>query len=648
MPKRIANAMNRIDLEDTLSHFDIGVIDETTPFPKALYKNKELYIDTDERDVFIGRKEVSLSEFLLSEFGVTKVKDFLSKHNYDVAPLFSENSLDFTISGEEMTYQGYLSKEIIDKVYNDSINYKSCLLHADTNSGKTYGMVMHRPKGQKVIFLTPFKAQTEQCAKDYSSIAITGKSYGYNFAHISVDIKDNPDIIFCVYDKFCDLIKAMGYSGFNLKDYVLVIDEFHQFLWDCSDEFRGTAIDSILDNKHLFKSWVAITATPFGIKENHFSKVITTKNTSSKPKMRGSLQVVELNTESSYSNELIERLTQHIKENHIPQTQTLVMCESKKQAENLAAALHRKGFLTSYVTSENKGDSDVYSSIVNESKIPSKYDILIFTPLIKSAVNIKSWEDKPIGNIHINLISRHKSNKYDIISQFPARARDGFENLYIYNGGKEFFAKKYGHSFIPKLYDISEDIMEVYERKLKYCKLLNDNSELIDWEDKPDTYVSRNHSGEFKVRLHQVIRQKYSPILHDAVMYNDEAIHYIMEQHGYKNILRTVSLDKIKPKTSTAQDLIENLIENPVYTIRGLKKSLDTSKLPEEYRLEWKDVPLKYRVSHDAGGSYKRKGKILLEALDDGITDIQDLVELIDNKKRKKSKLTDKKVATVS
>ena len=98
--------------------------------------------------------------------------------------------------------------------------------------------------------------------------------------------------------------------------------------------------------------------------------------------MNGALQVVELNTESARSNELIEKLTQHIQENHIPQTQTLMMCESKEQAEKLSTNLHKAGFVTSYVTSENKGESDVYSSIVNESKVPSKYDILIFTPLI--------------------------------------------------------------------------------------------------------------------------------------------------------------------------------------------------------------------------------------------------------------------------
>lgn len=650
MPRRIINAIEKIKLGDILRHFHIEVLNneealnETEPFLKILLKEEEYYLDPENWQVIVNDKEVGLGKFLLSEFGESWLLRFLSEKGYDTEPLFADNSLDFNLNGEKEVYAKYLSEQIIEKTYKNSIVFKECLLHADTGSGKTYGMVMNRPKGQKIVFLTPFKAQAEQCAREYNGIAITGKSGGYHYTRISQDIKDEPDVIFCVYDKFPDLIKAMRINGFNLENYVLVIDEFHQFLWDCSDEFRGPAIDYVLDNRYIFKSWIAITATPFGIKNNYFKKVISTKNTVGKSKMKGTLQVVELNTESANSNELIERLTQHIKENHIPETQTLVMCESKKQAENLSTNLHKSGFMTSYVTSENKGDSDVYSSIINESKIPFQYDILIFTPLIKSAVNIKSWGNKPLGNIHINLISHHKSNKYDIISQFPARARDGFENLYIYNAGKEYFKDTYKHSFIPKLYDISEEIDSFYQKRLKISNKLNDFKEWPQWEQFENAYLYRNKYSRFKVRLHQIIRQKYTPILHDAIMYNDDAIHYIMRQHNYSNIKETISLEKLSRKTNSTQDLIDNLNENLVYTILGLKKSLNTSELPKDFHIEWEDVPLKFKIDKNTGGTYKKKGKLLIDATKEGIVDSESLIGLLTSKKSSK----DKKMAITS
>jgi hypothetical protein len=102
-----------------------------------------------------------------------------------------------------------------------------------------------------------------------------------------------------------------------------------------------------------------------------------------------------------------------------------------------------------------------------------------------------------------------------------------------------------------------------------------------------------------------------------------------MEQHNYRNKVETVVLDKLKSETSQKNDLIENLRENVIYTIRGLTKKIEKLKFPQEFQIDWGMVPYRYKVTSSSGNSYKKNGNKLIEAVKNGITDPETLIEMV-------------------
>jgi virulence-associated protein VapD len=632
---RLNNFLKETDFTLVSSNFGIKIEGENEHFIKFESNGMVCHLEKRTLKVNINKKTIPLIQLLLNVYGKEKVLEFLIGQGLDIKVFTGDNFLDFHLDADTISYNEFLSVGLIRDVYERGEIKGACILQADTGSGKTYGMVKNRPNDQKIIFLTPFKAQTEQCSEEYGGKCIIGMEEGFSYPDIALYIEDDPDLIFCVYDKFEELIKALNLLGINLKEYVLIVDEFHQFIWDSSDEFRGHPIDFILDNKDLFSSWIAITATPFGLKGEYISDAIVAVNKNKKSKMNGELQVVELDTNTSNSNELIDRLAKHVKKTHVKNTQSMFMCESKKQAEKLSKHLNKIGSKSGFVTSENKTKSDIYESIIKESKLPKEYDVVVFTSLVKSAVNIRSWKDKPIGNIYINLLSHHKSNKYDVISQFPARARDGFSNLFIYNVGKKYFEREFGHNLYPKLFDLSEEIEKTYSEKKIVAEKLN-SIEFSKWEKKDNTYIHFSPYVGFKVRAHQIIRQKYTPILYNAIMYNDEVIHYIMKKHGYTNIKGTIHLSQHDYPKIKIEHVIQNIKKDLVFTVRGVSSNLDTSKLPLRFRISWEEVPYEFRNSSKTSECYRERVLRVIRALENGIESLEDLVKLVNIKSKKK------------
>lgn len=66
--------------------------------------------------------------------------------------------------------------------------------------------------------------------------------------------------VMCTYDSLERVIKLVGSIGIRASDLVLVVDEAHRLIADYS--FRKVAVQSVLRNYKIFKSYTFVTATP--------------------------------------------------------------------------------------------------------------------------------------------------------------------------------------------------------------------------------------------------------------------------------------------------------------------------------------------------------------------------------------------------
>jgi hypothetical protein len=540
----------------------------------------------------------------------TKIMDF----NEDLC------SVDF----KEISYSNFIGDNLREAFESDSQNI---LVISDTGSGKTEATVRGIDSlREKAVMLTPYSSQTEQCSIKYGKTSVIGGTGKKGFL-----TEDPQNFLFCVYDKFYDLFKEFEEKEIDISEYILIIDEYHQAIWDNDDNFRGKSLENILALKKHFKKVVYLSASPFGLDYSEFDEIYKFKPFNKKEHVKEFSQVLEV---GELGLELsCDTFLDFVKTNHKDGEMDIILVESKEKVEEIAKNKILEDWKNGFVHSENKADSDINETIINQEKIPADYDLVTMTSLYKSAINIKN---KNIGNVYIVINSRHKNSKYDLLYQFPARFREGINRLYIVNAGKEYY-KKISDFSLPILECQKETIKSKIDSVDKFCQrensggMTNYNLKISSSKYRKKHFTEKENlvnsdydwcpfDKKYITRKYKIINDIMTDAFHYPLLYNDEEIHKILRHIGIEKIEKTLTIHSpadLKNVLKSKTDFIHNLEQDYEYVLRTYKKDYVFKNFTKLNEIAWEKIPPHYRHldKNRMSGSYKKCLELVVEEL---------------------------------
>lgn len=311
----------------------------------------------------------------------------------------------FEFTGEEVKYNTYLSEADakIEKILSDEDNYN---IISDTGSGKTESIIKKLvEKKLKAVFLTPYESNSKQLKEKYSIPAVYGD---IKQEDVKTAIKSH-NLIASTYD---GLRKVLN-SQISPEEFILIIDEAHNLV--THSNFRGYALSNITSSMTDFKKVINITGTPEGVLNNDYKNVRFVRNS---PK-----QVIENYTILPVKEMKVDTCIEHIINNPV-KGKVVVFRNSINNLEVIKEALMGKGIKEEeiQILNSREKEGDLYTSIIQEEKVPEKVKYVLTTSVISDGVNII--------NENIDSVYMLQCDNLLLLRQFLARFRKGIKNVY--------------------------------------------------------------------------------------------------------------------------------------------------------------------------------------------------------------------------
>lgn len=283
------------------------------------------------------------------------------------------------------------------------------LLDSPTGSGKTYTIIKafkelsSKYKDRVFIILCPNRVQNEQ----------NGKEYGVNIIVGGVNAEQHITVMSGVYEKIDEIMEA-----YRDKDITLIVDEAHELIESVSYRNKQAISRIELAMEKTFNT-IHMTATPRKLKEIYEYDNMYKFDFKEIDNNLNNLNIIP-------AKDIDKTLFTLVKLNKQNNKQSLVfMSGSKNDIKTLGDVLRRKGYKVGVITSEDKQDS-LYLHIVEHSKIPDEYDVILSTKVLECGTNIKNKNVVPIEVVkdvnHFNL---------DSTEQKFARLREKNEEAYL-------------------------------------------------------------------------------------------------------------------------------------------------------------------------------------------------------------------------
>lgn len=375
----------------------------------------------------------------------------------------------FKVNAKEHYFNKHVSDctDIVTNILTDHHNYD---IIAKTGAGKTSAILnkalelSHGSDGYKMIFLVPLQVNAKylESKEDYhGQLRSIYEKVNQNEVD---DIIQKHSVIVSTYDGLQKILSTK--IDVNWKEYVLVIDEVHNFV--IQTNFRKTVLRYVTDHIQDFKKVIRLTGTPEGvlmdqsnyhrirfIKRNNPNNLIKRKYTLftyNKSKDQSSLKLlVDHIMQRNYTGKVVALINDT---EFIYSVQKLLI--DKGISEKKIAVLHRK----------NKS-TKAYETIATQGEIPAEYDFVLSTSVINDGIDINNSDIQAVYfyNIYNPIVFR----------QFMARFRKGFD---------------YCYDFIPNLYKTQIVLPNIKTRFNKYIKffkfVVNQLNVLIDFEQVTD------------------------------------------------------------------------------------------------------------------------------------------------------------------
>lgn len=293
-----------------------------------------------------------------------------------------------------LTYREFIS-EVCEDLKDIFMSKGKYLVVGGTGGGKTYATMeifktLSRIYTDRVFIIAcPNRIQNLQNQQYGVTAVVGGKIVDRAFTTSSM-----------VYDKAEDIL-----NNFHLyKDYkiTLVVDEAHQLIY--SKNFRRKAIQSILKLEEKCNTVIHMTATPRANKIIYdYDEVINL------------VPWKEINNVTNLgilkSKDGLTALYEAINLNIKKDKKILIFLNNKEKINEIKLHLQKlfKDKTIGTVDADDKKGNDIFNSIVEDSLIPSKYDIVLTTSVLECGTNINNLNYTPImyidSNLHFNLDS---------------------------------------------------------------------------------------------------------------------------------------------------------------------------------------------------------------------------------------------------
>jgi superfamily II DNA or RNA helicase len=322
---------------------------------------------------------------------LAKESGYKRKHKYK----YAMRETPEIIPVEHLKVNGKLDTQTMKKLIQRK---QSLLIDSPTGSGKTFSSIDAFKELNKedfangenfhyYIFSAPTIPLTEQVAKKYDVVGITGETKNLHREMSIQVVKHGTRVFACTYDKTAEIIRILeemfdyAYDGITPK-FTVVIDEMHKFTE--AYNYRYTAIDKIKSIAEKTVSFIGISGTCEDILKDDFEALIKIDTGNRKSPCLNYRVFTYENSKTDFDVMLIPVIRGLLK-----QTRVLLFINNKKRIERIKDILRKEGIKTQVVTSDSK-KSPTYMDVVENETIADDIQVLITTSVLADGVNIQN------------------------------------------------------------------------------------------------------------------------------------------------------------------------------------------------------------------------------------------------------------------
>ena len=304
----------------------------------------------------------------------------------------------YKYDGDYITSNTDLSEDIANRCsYNRT--GEIILFQAPTGGGKTHfvcntlkGKINDKTDGNKTLVMcVPNNIQAWQCHADYNTFVIAGDST----EQFNLKRKIDKRVYTAVYECVDSLIARATAS--ELANVVLVVDECHQLLTECSyRSFAGImhAVDAVVAAGGVV---VCMSATPRPIMYLwHYNAYIVAERADGR---KTNIEHIDYATIGRKIKRKHDAVLQIVRDAIKSKRMAIVRYQSKSKIDAAAETLRKEGYRVAVLTADSKGksvdkeghivyDSPIYGGIINGGVLPD-VDVLFCTSVLEVGTSIK-------------------------------------------------------------------------------------------------------------------------------------------------------------------------------------------------------------------------------------------------------------------
>jgi hemerythrin-like domain-containing protein len=408
------------------------------------------------------------------------------------------------------------------------------LLHANTNTGKTYfvGTLINETTFQllgidRIIYVVPRRLLGSDIANELSKIVntafIDGSANQSEIAHALMC-----KIVVVTMDSLTKFDNVLSSS-------LLVLDEIQK---NESDTTFRSAPNNILERLHIPKKVLAITATPNIVlyKELGFQYIYLNslnRNKGVRTRFVNFDKLVGKENKATYKEMICREIES-------TQGKCVVLLNNKTDLQIIKDTIVSKKCVL--ITSDTY-ESVLQNDVSNKEKI-SDFDVILCTSILDAGVNLRFHIEK--------FITKFDTKTYDAV-QLLGRDRIGIINELV-------ILRKTVFDFIPPKAQPSFERV-VYEAQLQSsilneCQNLNN---LYNDNSKQDAVKYGESRYVFFSKLNNRYETDYFALGNDCYTHPQSETDYFAALQNYDNAFKEMSIEYIDFKIDTKQDLADNL-----------------------------------------------------------------------------------------
>ena len=375
------------------------------------------------------------------------------------------------------------SDECTRQIENALLDNKCKNIIAPTGAGKNFAICnIAKRLGQRVILLVPYTMNVRQTVTEYgfdSPISIRDSIFN----------QEDPNSKYHIVSTY-DSLGILMESGIDPSKYILVIDEYHNFVIQSS--FRNRAILNVEKSLPYFKKIITITGTPEGVIFNNYESIkLSPVNQNEKTKVH----IIK------YKGELLDAVLAHIQISQ-HKGKIVIFRNDKTDLEYLNDVLRKCHRHSEILTSDEKDGID-YKAIANEQKIRSNVEILLTTSVISDGVNIHNEDIVAVYFLEVEDMTMYR--------QFYRRFRKGVSNVYDFikdSNDKNLDWPDYKRNVRTKIEKFSQLCMQLpmFLRSVNFS--ISESSKVLS----SDCIYVDKHTNEFRINKYRIISDELNLI----------------------------------------------------------------------------------------------------------------------------------------